>query len=80
MEVVGMSITAMRQALEALYMANAREWPENKIGAAINALSAAIAEAEKQEPVKRTVMYRPADLESLDLTHEDVVKLIKEQS
>lgn len=34
----------------------------------------------EQEPVKRTVMYRPADLESLGLTHEDVVKLIKEQS
>jgi len=47
-----MSITAMRQALDALYMANTREWPENKIGAAINALSAAIAEAEKQEQCK----------------------------
>jgi hypothetical protein len=34
----------------------------------------------EQEPVKRTVMYRPADLEALGLTHEDVVKLIKEQS
>ena len=45
-----MSIEAMKQALEALWMANTRQWPENKIGAAINALSAAIAEAEKQEP------------------------------
>lgn len=53
-----MSITAMRQALEALYMANAREWPENKIGAAINALSAAIEQAEKQEPV--AWLYRDA--------------------
>jgi len=44
-------IEAAKQALEALYMANTREWPENKIGAAINALSTAIAEAEKQEPV-----------------------------
>jgi hypothetical protein len=26
-----------------------------------------------------TVIYRPADLESLGLTHEDVVKLIKGQ-
>jgi hypothetical protein len=25
-------------------------------------------------------MYRPADLEALGLTHEDVVNLIKEQS
>ena len=46
-----MSIEAMKQALEALWMANTRQWPENKIGAAINALSAAIAEAEKQEPL-----------------------------
>jgi hypothetical protein len=46
-----MNIEAMKQALEALWMANTRQWPENKIGAAINALSAAIAEAEKQEPV-----------------------------
>ncbi len=44
-------IEAAKQALEALYMANTREWPENKIGAAINALSAAIEQAEKQEPV-----------------------------
>jgi hypothetical protein len=40
-------IEATKLALEALYMANTRQWPENKIGAAINALSAAIAEAEK---------------------------------
>ena len=33
-------------ALEALYMANTREWPENKIGAAINAISARIAEPD----------------------------------
>ncbi len=46
-----MSIEAMKQALEALYLANTRQWPENKIGAAINALSAAIAEVEKQEPL-----------------------------
>ena len=45
-----MSIEAMKQALEALWMANTRQWPENKIGAAINALSAAIEQAEKQEP------------------------------
>ncbi len=44
-------IEAMKQALEALYMANTCEWPENKIGAAINALSAAIEQVEKQEPV-----------------------------
>ena len=49
-----MSITAMRQALDALYMANTRQWPENKIGVAINALSAAIAEAEKREWVGLT--------------------------
>jgi hypothetical protein len=40
-------IEATKLALEALYMANTREWPENKIGAAINALSAAIEQAEK---------------------------------
>ena len=34
----------------------------------------------EQEPVKRTVMYRPSDLEALGLTHEDVVKLIKGQA
>ena len=45
-----MSIEAAKQALEALYLANTRQWPENKIGAAINALSAAIAEAESVEP------------------------------
>jgi hypothetical protein len=44
-------IEAAKQALEALWMANTRQWPENKIGAAINALSAAIEQAEKQEPV-----------------------------
>jgi hypothetical protein len=54
MEGFGMSITAMRQALDALYMANTRQWPENKIGVAINALSAAIAEAEKREWVGLT--------------------------
>ena len=42
-----MTIEAMKQELDALYMANTREWPGNKIGAAINALSAAIEEAEK---------------------------------
>lgn len=47
-------IEAAKQALEALWMANTREWPENKIGAAINALSAAIAEAEKREWVGLT--------------------------
>ena len=50
-----MSIEAMKQALEALYMANTRQCPGNKIGAAINALSAAIEQAEKQEPV--ALMY-----------------------
>ncbi len=47
-----MSIEAMKRALEALWMANTRQWPENKIGAAINALSAAIEQAEKQEQCK----------------------------
>jgi hypothetical protein len=55
-------------------------WPQ--AGAAKRKGAAAIrARAEpEQEPVKRTVMYRPADLEALGLTHEDVVKLIKDQS
>lgn len=44
-----MSIEVMKQALDALYMANTREWPENKIGAAINALQAAVEEAEVQQ-------------------------------
>jgi hypothetical protein len=36
----------LEMALEALYMANTREWPENKIGAAINAISARLAEPD----------------------------------
>jgi hypothetical protein len=54
-------IEAAKQALEALYMANTREWPENKIGAAINALSATIEQAEKQEPVARLGL-EPSDM------------------
>ena len=52
---------------------------DDDVGAFIGRVIRARGEPE-QEPVKRTVMYRPADLESLGLTHEDVVKLIKEQS
>jgi hypothetical protein len=54
-------IEATKLALEALYMANTREWPENKIGAAINALSATIEQAEKQEPVARLGL-EPSDM------------------
>ena len=54
-------IEAAKQALEALYLANTREWPENKIGAAINALSATIEQAEKQEPVARLGL-EPSDM------------------
>jgi hypothetical protein len=45
---------AAQQALEALYMANTRQWPENKIGAAINTLNAALAEPDYwEEEAKR---------------------------
>ena len=40
----------MQMALEALYMANTREWPENKIGAAINTISARLAEPDPLPP------------------------------
>ena len=63
-------IEAMKQALEALYMANTREWPENKIGAAINALSAAIEQAEKQEPVAWLTKELMADY--LDMVAEAI--------
>jgi hypothetical protein len=33
---------------------------------------------EKVSLIPKWVMYRPADLKALGLTHEDVVKLIKE--
>ena len=33
---------------------------------------------EKVSLIPKWVMYRPADLEALGLTHEDIVKLIKE--
>jgi hypothetical protein len=32
----------------------------------------------QRKPTK--VMYRPADLKALGLTHDDVIKLIKEQA
>jgi len=34
---------------------------------------------EKVSLIPKWVMYRPADLEALGLTHEDIVKLIKEK-
>jgi hypothetical protein len=33
---------------------------------------------EKVSLIPKWVMYRPADLEALGFTHEDIVKLIKE--
>jgi hypothetical protein len=38
------------------------------------------AQGEKVSLIPKWVMYRPADLEALELTHEDVVKLIKEKN
>jgi hypothetical protein len=38
------------------------------------------AQGEKTSLIPKWVMYRPADLEALGLTHEDVVKLIKEKN
>ena len=35
---------------------------------------------EKASLIPKWVMYRPADLEALGLTHEDIVKLIKEKN
>ena len=37
------------------------------------------AQGEKVSLIPKWVMYRPADLEALGLTHEDIVKLIKEK-
>jgi len=37
------------------------------------------AAGEKVSLIPKWVMYRPADLEALGLTHEDIVKLIKEK-
>lgn len=34
---------------------------------------------EKTSLIPKWVMYRPADLEALGYTHEDIVKLIKEK-
>ena len=36
------------------------------------------AQGEKVSLIPKSVMYRPADLKALGLTHEDIVKLIKE--
>jgi len=38
------------------------------------------AQGEKVSLIPKWVMYRPADLEALGFTHEDVVKLIKEKN
>jgi hypothetical protein len=38
------------------------------------------AQGEKVSLIPKWVMYRPADLEALGLTHEDIVKLIKEKN
>jgi hypothetical protein len=79
-----MSIEAMKQALEALYLANTRQWPENKIGAAINALSAAIEQAEKQPAQRTWVGLTDAEIEEWDYEVRDVVmdieKLLREKN
>ena len=38
------------------------------------------AQGEKVSLIPKWLMYRPADLEALGLTHEGVVKLIKEKN
>ena len=38
------------------------------------------AQGEKVSLIPKSVMYRPADLKALGLTHEDIVKLIKEKN
>ena len=38
------------------------------------------ATGEKTSLIPKWVMYRPADLEALGYTHEDIVKLIKEKN
>ena len=79
-----MSITAMRQALDALYMANTQEWHQNKIGAAINALSAAIEQAEKQPAQRQWVGLTDAEIEEWDYDVRDVVmdieKILREKN
>jgi hypothetical protein len=79
-----MSITAMKQALDALWMANTRQWPENKIGAAINALSAAIEQAEKQPEQRQWVGLTDAEIAEWDYDVRDVVmdieKLLRDKN
>jgi hypothetical protein len=38
------------------------------------------AQGEKVSLIPKWVMYRPADLKALGLTHEDIVELIKKES
>ena len=38
------------------------------------------AQGEKVSLIPKWVMYRPADLKALGLTHEDIVKLIQKAS
>jgi hypothetical protein len=38
------------------------------------------AQGEKVSLIPKWVMYRPADLEAIGLTHEDIVKLIKDKN
>jgi hypothetical protein len=38
------------------------------------------AQGEKASLIPKWLMYRPADLKALGLTHEDIVKLIKEKN
>lgn len=71
-------------ALEALYMANTREWPENKINAAINAISARLAEPDPLPPPPecKTVAEKNAyafgwwkALETVRLAQPDLAKV-----
>ena len=47
----------------------------------IDAIEKLIAEASQRITLKPTqLLYRPADIEALGLTHEDVVRLIQEKN
>lgn len=54
---------------------------EANLEAAITAIQKHMEETGKSITLKPTkLMYKPADLEAIGLTHEDVVRMIKEQN
>jgi hypothetical protein len=64
---------AAQHALEALQLANTREWPENRIGAAINTLSAALAEPEQDDTALRQQAIEAFEA----VSHNDIQQRMK---